>query len=150
MENHNWNHDLMEHILSLMELLHRNGISAERASGTDMRGVLPEDPGLKTAYEMVRFMEEIPGGFMVYRADGDERIVYANMGLLRIFRCESWERFQELTGGSFRGVVHPEDQFSCPGFIMVEDRRIRCHKVSGHGAENFVQATMNSCKPVFI
>ena len=65
MENHNWNHDLMEHILSLMELLHRNGISAERASGTDMRGVLPEDPGLKTAYEMVRFMEEIPGGFMV-------------------------------------------------------------------------------------
>ena len=92
MENHNWNHDLMEHILSLMELLHRNGISAERASGTDMRGVLPEDPGLKTAYEMVRFMEEIPGGFMVYRADGDERIVYANMGLLRIFRCESWER----------------------------------------------------------
>lgn len=109
MEKQNWNHDLMEHILSLMELLHRNGISAERASGTDMRGVLPEDPGLKTAYEMVRFMEEIPGGFMVYRADGDERIVYANMGLLRIFRCESWERFQELTGGSFRGVVHPED-----------------------------------------
>ncbi len=48
------------------------------------------------------------------------------------------------------GVVHPEDQFSCPGFIMVEDRRIRCHKVSGHGAENFVQATMNSCNPVFI
>lgn len=48
------------------------------------------------------------------------------------------------------GVVTPEDQFSCPGYIMVEDRRIRCHKTTGHGAENFVQATMNSCKPVFI
>lgn len=48
------------------------------------------------------------------------------------------------------GVVTTEDQFSCPGYIMVEDRRIRCHKIAGHGAENFVQATMNSCNPVFI
>lgn len=47
-------------------------------------------------------------------------------------------------------VVTPEDQFSCPGYIMVEDRRIRCHKIAGHGAENFVEATMNSCKPVFM
>ncbi len=48
------------------------------------------------------------------------------------------------------GVVTTEDRFSCPGFIMVEDRRIRCHKIAGHGAENFVEATMNSCNPVFI
>ena len=48
------------------------------------------------------------------------------------------------------GSVTPEDTFSCPGYIMVEDRRIRCHKVGGHGAENFVQGTMNSCNPVFI
>ncbi len=48
------------------------------------------------------------------------------------------------------GVVTPESTFSCPGFIIVEDRKIRCHKVGGHGAENFVLATMNSCNPVFI
>lgn len=48
------------------------------------------------------------------------------------------------------GVVKPTDTFSCPGYIMVEDRRIRCHKVGGHGAEDFVQGTMNSCNPVFI
>ena len=47
-------------------------------------------------------------------------------------------------------VVSVDDQFSCPGYIMVEDRRIRCHKTTGHGGENFVQATMNSCNPVFI
>ncbi len=52
--------------------------------------------------------------------------------------------------GLEEGVVTTEDRFSCPGFIMVEDRRIRCHKTSGHGAENFVEATMNSCNPVFI
>ncbi len=48
------------------------------------------------------------------------------------------------------GVVTPESNFSCPGYIIVDDRRIRCHKVAGHGAETFVQATMNSCNPVFI
>ncbi len=48
------------------------------------------------------------------------------------------------------GAVTVNDQFSCPGYVMVEDRRIRCHKVSGHGAENFVQGTMNSCNPVFV
>ncbi len=48
------------------------------------------------------------------------------------------------------GAVTVNDQFSCPGYVMVEDRRIRCHKISGHGAENFVQGTMNSCNPVFV
>ena len=52
--------------------------------------------------------------------------------------------------GLEEGVVTPEDTFSCPGFIMVEDRRIRCHKSVGHGAETFVQGTQNSCNPVFI
>ncbi len=48
------------------------------------------------------------------------------------------------------GVVTLQDQFSCPGFKIVEDRRIRCHKVGGHGGETFLQATQNSCNPVFI
>lgn len=47
-------------------------------------------------------------------------------------------------------VVSMEDQFSCPGFCIVEDRKIRCHKTQGHGAEDFVTATMNSCNPVFV
>ncbi len=48
------------------------------------------------------------------------------------------------------GVVSLEDQFHCPGYRMVEDRKIRCHKVGGHGAETFVQGIQNSCNPVFI
>ena len=52
--------------------------------------------------------------------------------------------------GLEEGVVTPQDTFSCPGFIMVEDRRIRCHKTVGHGTETFVQGTQNSCNPVFI
>lgn len=52
--------------------------------------------------------------------------------------------------GLEEGVVSTTDQFHCPGFITVEDRRIRCHKVAGHGSETFVQGIMNSCNPVFI
>lgn len=48
------------------------------------------------------------------------------------------------------GVVTPASTFSCPGFIVVDDRKIRCHKVAGHGSESFVQGAMNSCNPVFI
>ena len=54
------------------------------------------------------------------------------------------------SAGLKEGVVHLTDQFSCPGYKVVEDRRIRCHKVGGHGAENFVQGIQNSCNPVFI
>ena len=48
------------------------------------------------------------------------------------------------------GVVKLTDTFSCPGFRVVEDRRIRCHKTTGHGAETFVQGVQNSCNPVFM
>ena len=52
--------------------------------------------------------------------------------------------------GLEEGVVSPEDSFYCPGYIMVEDRRIRCHKTTGHGSETFTEGIMNSCNPVFI
>nr|WP_243765669.1 penicillin-binding transpeptidase domain-containing protein [Extibacter sp. GGCC_0201] len=48
------------------------------------------------------------------------------------------------------GVVSLDDNFSCPGYRVVEDRKIRCHKVGGHGSETFVQGIQNSCNPVFI
>lgn len=54
------------------------------------------------------------------------------------------------TAGLETKAVDVNSVFSCPGFKIVEDRRIRCHKTTGHGTENFVQATMNSCNPVFI
>ena len=47
-------------------------------------------------------------------------------------------------------VVSLDDSFYCPGYITVEDRRIHCHKRSGHGSETFVQGIQNSCNPVFI
>ena len=55
-----------------------------------------------------------------------------------------------MAAGLEEGVVHPSDSFYCPGYCIVEDRRIRCPKVGGHGSEDFVHGAMNSCNPVFI
>ncbi len=52
--------------------------------------------------------------------------------------------------GLEEGVVSLEEGFHCPGYITVDDRRIRCHKVSGHGSQTFLEAFGNSCNPVFI
>lgn len=48
------------------------------------------------------------------------------------------------------GVVTKESTFNCPGYVVVDDRKIRCHKTVGHGTQTFVQATENSCNPAFV
>lgn len=54
------------------------------------------------------------------------------------------------SAGLEEGVVTLDSRFSCPGYKIVDDRRIRCHKAGGHGGETFLQGTMNSCNPVFM
>ncbi len=62
------------------------------------------------AVDYVRTLaNKMPGGFFIYRATGNQEIIYANKSMLRIFNCSSMEEFQELTGNSFRGIVHPDD-----------------------------------------
>lgn len=65
---------------------------------------------------------------------------------------EPGSTFKVITAASCleEGVVKLDDTFSCPGYKTVEDRKIRCHKVGGHGAETFVEGIQNSCNPVFI
>ena len=65
---------------------------------------------------------------------------------------EPGSTFKVITAASCleEGVVSLNDNFSCPGYRIVEDRKIRCHKVGGHGAETFVKGIQNSCNPVFI
>ncbi len=71
--------------------------------------VLQNQHALDPSNALWEFMEQMPGGFFIYRADRGEEILYANQSLLRIFQCETMEEFFQLTGGSFRGFVHPED-----------------------------------------
>ncbi len=61
------------------------------------------------AFGSIRFLDEIPGGFFIYYAGGDEQIIYANQGILRMFQCSTLKEFRELTGNSFKGLVYSED-----------------------------------------
>ena len=65
------------------------------------------DEQIFTAIEWLA--EQMPGGFFIYRADEKQEILYANQATLLIFGCETIEEFKELTGYTFRGMVHPED-----------------------------------------
>ncbi len=56
-----------------------------------------------------QFGEHMPGGFFIYKADDSEELLYANRAVCRIFGCDTLEEFKELTGFTFRGMVHPED-----------------------------------------
>ncbi len=55
-----------------------------------------------------------------------------------------------MAAGLSEGVVSLDEHFNCPGFKVVDDRRIHCHKRTGHGSQTFVEGAMNSCNPVFI
>lgn len=70
---------------------------------------MTEAQGMNLAVYLKKFIDEIPGGFFIYQADGEEKIIYANEAVLRIFNCDTMEEFRELTGNSFRGLVHPDD-----------------------------------------
>ena len=103
-------HRLIEHALSVMDLLRRNRLDLEQFVAGAIQPELPLAPQEEhLAREAIAFMDEMPGGFLIYRAGGDEEILYANRGLLRLLQCEDMEQFREMTGNSFRGLVHPED-----------------------------------------
>ena len=63
----------------------------------------------EAANKFKKFIDHLPGGFLIYRADGDEEIIYANRALTRMFECSNIQEFIEYTGNSFKGIVYCED-----------------------------------------
>jgi len=103
---------LIKHILDFMNVLKAHNMEIEDLTENEnMTAKLYEkgSPSICSAYETVKFMDEMPGGFLIYYADGNEEIIYANKGLLRLFKCASMSEFREFTGNSFKGIVHPDD-----------------------------------------
>lgn len=103
---------LIERVLAVLRLAGENGpedgtigqISPEKLSENGLDG-----RALEEVRGFLRFLDEIPGGFLFYRAGGDERILYANRGLLHLFGCDSIGELRALAHNSFQGIVHPED-----------------------------------------
>jgi PAS domain S-box-containing protein len=108
MNNQYIGNSLFEDILTLLDLPENSeldlvSLPAEKQQDESISA------NMKTALEIINFMDEMPGGFLIYYAERDEKIIYANKALYRLFGCSSFRDFQELTGNSFRGIVHPED-----------------------------------------
>ena len=95
-------HSLIEFLLTVQNL------SESKMTEPD-GSILSRQEDRDAALQIKRFMDQIPGGFFIYRADGSEEILYVNRGVLRIFGCETVEEFQTLTNDTFRGMVHPDD-----------------------------------------
>ena len=112
---------MVEHILALVELLQDSPLELSRfiEEGVPEQYALPDGPSLRAACNLIQFMDEMPGGFLIYCAQEGERIIYANRWLLRIFQCENMAEFRELTGNSFRGMVHPEDLEEVEGISAI-------------------------------
>lgn len=105
-------HYFIDRIMHLLDLL--EGARVEADQDIKAEWLAAQCPGedvkeLQAALESLRFMDEIPGGFFIYYAGGDQRIIYANRGMLRIFQCDTLQEFRDLTGNSFKGLVHPDD-----------------------------------------
>jgi len=96
---------IIEQFLSMLCPPEQNGqADSGQAPSSPWEGGSPEFAGA-----FMQFMDEMPGGFLLYYAENGENIIYANRSLLRIFGCGNMEEFRELTGNSFRGLVHPDD-----------------------------------------
>lgn len=104
-------HNLIEYIFTLLNSEENTLRDLDRLIEEKdlMDDSLPDSQKRRTAYEVIRFMDEMPGGVLIYHADGKKEIIYANKSLLRIFQCDSIREFRILTGNSFYGMVHPQD-----------------------------------------
>ncbi len=103
---------LIERMIYLVHLLEKKGIEIDRAAADSSLAeqFSPEDAGrFQEIYDLMEFMDEIPGGFLIYEASEGERIIYANQNLIRMLQCKTMREFREFTGNSFRGLVCAED-----------------------------------------
>lgn len=112
MADQSYAHHFIAQILRLMRHLEEAHLDIDQfMAGSRLPGHLsPEEQReVQAAMESISLLDEIPGGFFVYYADGNEELIHANRGCLRLFQCKTLQEFRELTGNSFRGVVYPED-----------------------------------------
>ena len=91
----NFEYNMIESLVSLL-------VHSENDSDSGEQDV-------QAANYLKHFADIMPGGFFIYRADEAETLIYANEAMLRIFQCDTMEELREITGNSFRGIVHPED-----------------------------------------
>lgn len=102
--------DIIEYLISVVdESGNGAGMQGDISAISGGQAVPLDEEGMEMAHYLKRFVDRMPGGFFIYRADKDEEILYANEAMFRMFQCADMEEFRKLTGNSFKGIVHPDD-----------------------------------------
>lgn len=143
---------------NIQEYVTQAALKVREEKAANYVAIIVMNPQNGEIYAMVNVPEfdlNKPYELNIELADGEKKMdalnkMWRNQSINDTYEPGSTFKIVTATAGLETGVVNVNSTFSCPGFRVVEDRRIRCHKVSGHGSENFVQGTMNSCNPVFI
>lgn len=143
---------------NIQEYVTQAALKVREEKAANYVAIIVMNPQNGEIYAMVNVPEfdlNKPYELNIELAEGEKKMdalnkMWRNQSINDTYEPGSTFKIVTATAGLETGVVNVNSTFSCPGFRVVEDRRIRCHKVSGHGSENFVQGTMNSCNPVFI
>lgn len=143
---------------NIQEYVTQAALKVREEKAANYVAIIVMNPQNGEIYAMVNVPEfdlNKPYELNIEQAEGEKKMdalnkMWRNQSINDTYEPGSTFKIVTATTGLETGVVNVNSTFSCPGFRVVEDRRIRCHKVSGHGSENFVQGTMNSCNPVFI
>ena len=139
------------------EQLARQAMATKEADGVNILVMNPQNGEILAMVNVPEFNLNDPFSLQQDTAGMDEQAIqdarnrqWRNGCINDTYEPGSIFKIITAAAGLEEGVVTTEDTFSCPDFIVVEDRKIRCHKKGGHGGETFLQGTMNSCNPVFV
>lgn len=143
---------------NIQEYVTQAALKVKEEKNANYVSIIVMNPQNGEIYAMVNVPEfnlNTPYEINIEKNEGEEKMdtlnrMWRNQSINDTYEPGSTFKIVTATAGLETGVVTKNSTFSCPGYRIVEDRKIRCHKVAGHGAENFVEATMNSCNPVFI
>ncbi len=105
---------------------------------------------LNEPYELIESMQAESGLMTDEERNELLNAMWRNPCISDTYEPGSSFKIVTATAALEKGVVTLEDTFYCPGYKLVEDRQIRCHKTGGHGSETFVEGIQNSCNPVFM
>ena len=109
MENQKPVRHLIEHMVALLLRLEQHSVEVEDFMQEGWHSDLISPEELRELRTVCQVADEMPGGFLIYSADDNQRLLYANREVLRIFQCANMREFRLHTGNSFRGLVCQED-----------------------------------------
>lgn len=135
-------------IQSYADTLARGVMEAKQAEGVSIIVMRPDNGEIYAMVDIPEFDPNHP--FEGAVSENDLNAMWRNRCINDTYEPGSAFKVFTAAAALSHEVTTVSEAFHCPGYVVVEDRRIKCHKTNGHGSETFETAIMNSCNPVFV